>query len=66
MYRYYCITVLLYYCIVPGIQCPRGARPAPGPGGAMLPAEPFGEEATLHTRDLCMQREVEIKVCMCR
>jgi len=28
----------------------------------MLPAEPFGEEATAHTRDMCMQREVEIKV----
>ncbi|KAF6035658.1 SND1 [Bugula neritina] len=53
-----CLLTLL----LNGIQCPRGARPAPGPGGAMLPAEPFGEEATAHTRDMCMQREVEIKV----
>lgn len=45
-----------------GIQCPKGARPAPGPGGAMLPAEPFGEEAAAHTKDMCMQREVNIKV----
>ena len=53
-----CLLTLL----LNGIQCPRGSRPAPGPGGAMLPAEPFGEEATLHTREMCMQREVEIKV----
>lgn len=45
-----------------GIQCPRGARPAPGPGGSMLAAEPFGEEALAHTKEMCMQREVQIKV----
>jgi len=47
---------------VAGITCPRGSRPAPGPGGATMPAEPFGEEALAHTKDMCLQREVEIKV----
>lgn len=53
-----CLMTLL----LNGIQCPRGSRPAPGPGGQMLPAEPYGEEALNHTRDLCLQREVQIKV----
>ncbi|XP_067951454.1 staphylococcal nuclease domain-containing protein 1-like [Watersipora subatra] len=53
-----CLLTLL----LNGIQCPRGARPAPGPGNLMLPADPFGEEAAAYTKDMCMQREVEIKV----
>lgn len=46
--------------LVSGIDCPRGSRP--GPAGSTIPAEPFGEEATLFTKELCLQREVEIKV----
>lgn len=46
--------------LVSGIDCPRGSRP--GPAGSTLSAEPYGDEATLFTKELCLQREVEIKV----
>ncbi|XP_060573863.1 staphylococcal nuclease domain-containing protein 1-like [Ruditapes philippinarum] len=46
--------------LVSGIDCPRGSRP--GPAGSTIPAEPFGEEATMYTKEMCLQREVEIKV----
>ena len=45
-------------CFFPGIDCPRGSRP--GPAGSTIPAEPFGEEATLFTKELCLQREVKL------
>ncbi|WAR09132.1 SND1-like protein [Mya arenaria] len=46
--------------LVSGIECPRGPRP--GAGGVTMPGEPFGEEATMFTKELCLQREVDIKV----
>ena len=53
--------------MVTGIDCPRGSRP--GPAGSTIPAEPFGEEATLFTKEMCLQREVSlfirIKVSKC-
>lgn len=39
-----------------GIDCPRASRP--GPGGVTMPAEPFGEEALVYTKETCLQREV--------
>lgn len=45
-------------CVCAGISCPRGARP--GAGGVTLPGEPFGEEATQFTKELCLQREVGV------
>ncbi|XP_052242771.1 staphylococcal nuclease domain-containing protein 1-like [Dreissena polymorpha] len=46
--------------LISGIECPRGARP--GPAGSTVPGEPFGEEAMMFTKEMCMQREVDIKV----
>jgi len=53
-----------------GISCPRAPRaggPAPVKGGDaaaanIIKGEPFGEEALNFTRNLCLQREVEIEV----
>jgi len=42
--------------LVVGIECPRGTRP--GPAGSTIPGDPFGEEAMLFTKELCMHREV--------
>ncbi|KFO62249.1 Staphylococcal nuclease domain-containing protein 1, partial [Corvus brachyrhynchos] len=42
-----------------GIECPRGARNAPG---LAQEGEPFSEEATLFTKELVLQREVEVEV----
>ncbi|XP_041351228.1 staphylococcal nuclease domain-containing protein 1-like [Gigantopelta aegis] len=48
-------------CVVySGIECPRASRP--GPGGTTIPAEPYGEEAHLLTKELCLQREVAVEV----
>ena len=41
---------------VTGIDCPRGSRP--GPAGTTIPSDPYGEEATVFTKELCLQREV--------
>lgn len=46
--------------LVSGIDCPKGPRP--GPAGSTIQGDPFGEEATMFTKELCLQREVEIKV----
>jgi len=46
--------------LLSGIQCPRGERNLPG--GTMVPAEPFGNEAHAFVKDMIMQREVEIVV----
>merc|ERR1712226_1740408 len=51
-----CVITLL----LAGISCPRGARNIPGQGPQ--PAEPFGDEALMFSKELCMQREVEIEV----
>lgn len=52
-------TCLITFLIA-GIECPRGARQLPG--GDMVAAEPCGEEALLFTKELCLQREVEVEV----
>ncbi|XP_067676667.1 staphylococcal nuclease domain-containing protein 1-like [Haliotis asinina] len=46
--------------LISGISCPRGSRPLPG--GQMAPAEPYGEDALSFTKELCLQREVEVEV----
>lgn len=46
--------------LVSGIDCPKGSRP--GPAGSTVPSDPYGDEATLFTKEMCLQREVEIKV----
>jgi len=43
-----------------GISCPKGARMMPS--GDRMPAEPFGEEASLWVKEQVLQREVEIEV----
>jgi hypothetical protein len=48
--------VICIIFLIPGIDCPRGSRP--GPAGSTIPAEPFGEEATVYTKEMCLQREV--------
>lgn len=47
--------------LISGIDCPRGSRPAPG-GGPQIPSDPYGEEALMFTKELCIQREVEVEV----
>ncbi|KAK3585672.1 hypothetical protein CHS0354_020238 [Potamilus streckersoni] len=46
--------------LISGIECPRGSRPLPG--GGTQPADPFGEEALVFTKEMCLQREVEVEV----
>jgi staphylococcal nuclease domain-containing protein 1 len=53
-----CLMTLL----LAGISCPRGARQAPGPGGAMLPAEKYGDEANEFVRSRCLQHECHVEV----
>ena len=45
---------LLWY--IAGIECPRGKRQLPG--GQVIEADPYGEEALLFTKEMCLQREV--------
>lgn len=47
--------------LISGIECPRASRPAPG-GGSTIPSEPYGEEALQFTRELCIQKGVEVEV----
>ena len=42
--------------LIAGIDCPRGSRP--GPGGTTIASDPYGEEATVFTKEMCLQREV--------
>ncbi|CAL1537379.1 unnamed protein product [Lymnaea stagnalis] len=51
-----CLITLL----ISGIECPKGARTLPN--NQSFPAEPFGEEALLFTKEMCLQREVEVEV----
>ncbi|XP_051031751.1 staphylococcal nuclease domain-containing protein 1 [Phodopus roborovskii] len=51
-------TCLITFLLA-GIECPRGARNLPG---LVQEGEPFSEEATLFTRELVLQREVEVEV----
>ena len=54
-------TCLITFLLA-GISCPRPTRPAPGGVGATITGEPYGEEAHLFTKNLVLQREVEIEV----
>ncbi|XP_050841055.1 staphylococcal nuclease domain-containing protein 1 [Serinus canaria] len=51
-------TCLITFLLA-GIECPRGARNVPG---LAQEGEPFSEEATLFTKELVLQREVEVEV----
>ncbi|CAH1799685.1 unnamed protein product [Owenia fusiformis] len=51
------ITILLS-----GIECPRGPRPVPGGQGGIIPGDAYGEEALQLTKEMCLQREVEVEV----
>ncbi|GIY94809.1 staphylococcal nuclease domain-containing protein 1 [Caerostris extrusa] len=42
-----------------GISCARAARETPN---GSIPGEPYGDEALAFTKDLCLQREVQIEV----
>ncbi|XP_076445232.1 staphylococcal nuclease domain-containing protein 1-like isoform X2 [Babylonia areolata] len=46
--------------LISGIDCPKGKRQLPS--GQVFEADPFGEEALLFTKEMCMQREVEVEV----
>ncbi len=46
--------------LLSGVECPRAARIFPG--GVEEAAEPYGNEALQFTKDLIMQREVEVEV----
>ncbi|KAL8583257.1 hypothetical protein ACOMHN_043092 [Nucella lapillus] len=46
--------------LISGIDCPKGRRQMPS--GQVFEADAFGEEALLFTKDMCMQREVEVEV----
>ncbi|XP_076152364.1 staphylococcal nuclease domain-containing protein 1 [Alosa pseudoharengus] len=51
-------TCLITFLLA-GIECPRGSRNIPG---GIQVAEPFSEEAMLFTKELVLQREVEVEV----
>ncbi|KAL0963016.1 hypothetical protein UPYG_G00348450 [Umbra pygmaea] len=51
-------TCLITFLLA-GIECPRGSRNVPG---SPQPAEPFSDEAMAFTKDLVLQREVEVEV----
>ncbi|KAM5173085.1 staphylococcal nuclease domain-containing protein 1 [Mantella aurantiaca] len=51
-------TCLITFLLA-GIECPRGARNAPG---GVQEGEPFSEEAMMYTKELVLQREVEVEV----
>ena len=52
-----CVVTLL----LAGVDCPMPSRPSPRGGGAMLPAEPFGEEACNFLKELVLHHDVKIK-----
>nr|AAH63211.1 staphylococcal nuclease domain containing 1 [Xenopus tropicalis] len=51
-------TCLITFLLA-GIECPRGSRNMPS---GVQEGEPFSEEATLFTKELVLQREVEVEV----
>uniref|UniRef100_A0A669FAJ6 Staphylococcal nuclease domain-containing protein n=1 Tax=Oreochromis niloticus TaxID=8128 RepID=A0A669FAJ6_ORENI len=51
-------TCLITFLLA-GIECPRSSRNTPG---GMQVAEPFSDEAMLFTKELVLQREVEVEV----
>ncbi|XP_073239320.1 staphylococcal nuclease domain-containing protein 1-like [Porites lutea] len=48
--------------LVAGITCPRASRIVTSQGVIATGGEPYGDEALAFTKDLCMQREVEVDV----
>ncbi|XP_015750923.1 PREDICTED: staphylococcal nuclease domain-containing protein 1-like, partial [Acropora digitifera] len=48
--------------LVAGITCPRAGRIVTSQGVIATQGEPFGDEALAFTKDLCMQKEVEVEV----
>ena len=58
-----CKPIMILSCLFnAGISCPRASRPM---DGKMVPAEPFGQEAHLFTKELVLQREVDVEVEAC-
>ena len=53
-------TCLITFLLA-GISCPRPTRPGPQNTG-FLPEEPYGAEALKFTKELVLQKEVEIEV----
>ncbi|MFT7799310.1 staphylococcal nuclease domain-containing protein 1 [Arapaima gigas] len=51
-------TCLITFLLA-GIECPRGSRNMPS---GQQEAEPFSDEATLFTKEMVLQREVEVEV----
>uniref|UniRef100_A0A8C5QMV6 Staphylococcal nuclease domain-containing protein n=1 Tax=Leptobrachium leishanense TaxID=445787 RepID=A0A8C5QMV6_9ANUR len=51
-------TCLITFLLA-GIECPRGPRNTPG---GVQEGEAFSDEAMLHTKELVLQREVEVEV----
>ncbi|XP_061085447.1 staphylococcal nuclease domain-containing protein 1 [Conger conger] len=51
-------TCLITFLLA-GIECPRGSRNTPG---GLQEAEPFSDEAMQFTKELVLQREVEVEV----
>ncbi|XP_030843744.1 staphylococcal nuclease domain-containing protein 1 isoform X1 [Strongylocentrotus purpuratus] len=51
-------TCLITFLLA-GISCPRMART--GPGGPTQ-GEPYGDEALQYTKEMCLQREIEVEV----
>ena len=43
-----------------GISCAKGGRTMPS--GEVIPADPYGDESSLHVKEMVLQREVEIEV----
>lgn len=52
-------TCLITFLLA-GISCPRANRQVPGVDG--LDGEMFGDDALAFTKELCMQREVEVEI----
>lgn len=42
--------------LLAGIDCPRGKRQLPN--GQSIESDPYGEEALMFTKEMCLQREV--------
>merc|ERR1711892_651357 len=43
-----------------GISCAKGGRTLPS--GEVIPADPYGDDCTVHVKEMVLQREVEIEV----
>nr|CAG4648501.1 EOG090X01F7 [Polyphemus pediculus] len=54
-------TCLITFLLA-GITCPRGTRPNLGGQPGVTEGEPFGDEASVFTKEHCLQHEVQIEV----